>query len=374
MYCKLDAKAPMARGLPFISIGWRRTDLCWQEIKRHHFHLSMDSFISGSTNLCVYFLVSNNVAGFPLAVLFAAVTIAAFLIGIYALFDAYRTAKKYNTQHNLIPADIKKKPWLAVFLSYILPGIGQFYNKQVLKGLAFIIGAIVLLLIDEVHYLFAVFSIPLYFFVVKDAFESAEKINGTNKKLLEQGSKSVRAFVIIMLLLHLLPFPEIIKAHLIKAYKFPSGSMIPSLLIGDHILIDKISKDFIKRGDIIVFKYPENPNKDFIKRVVGMGGDTIQSKDKIIYINGKPLQEPYVQYKDSAMRPGSIEPRDNFGPVIVPRDKYFVMGDNRDHSYDSRYWGYVPRENVKGRVFKIYWSWDFVNREVRWERIGMTIK
>jgi signal peptidase I len=336
--------------------------------------ISLWILLSAAALTCgVYFFVSDNVAGFPLAVLFVAVTIATFLIGIYALFDAYRMANKYNTQHNLIPAGIKKKPWLAVFLSYTFPGIGQFYNKQILKGLAFIIGTIVLLLIDRIHYLFAVFLIPLYFFVIKDAFESAEKINGTNEKLLEQGSKSVRAFVIIVLLLHLVPFPEIIKVHFIKAYKFPSGSMIPSLLIGDHILIDKTSKDSIKRGDIIVFKYPENPNKDFIKRVVAVEGDVVELRDKVIYINGKQTYEPYAQHTDNSIRPMGVEPRDNFGPITIPPNKFFVMGDNRDQSYDSRYWGYVPQENVKGRVFKIYWSWDSVNREVRWERIGKPI-
>ena len=166
-----------------------------------------------------------------------------FIFGIYVLFNAHKVAKKYNAKHDLtLETDIKKKPWLAVFLSYILPGIGQFYNKQVLKGLAFIIGIIVLWSIEEIHYLFSLLLIPLYFFSFKDAFESAERINGTNKKLMAQGSRSVRTFVIIMLLLDLLPFPAIVKTHFIQAFKFPSGSMMPTLLIGDHFLVKKLAK------------------------------------------------------------------------------------------------------------------------------------
>ncbi|MBI4823250.1 MAG: signal peptidase I [Nitrospirae bacterium] len=172
-----------------------------------------------------------------------------------------------------------------------------------------------------------------------------------------------------------------IRAYFVQAFKIPTGSMIPTLLVGDHILVNKIiygvklpfsDKHILvikkpKKGDIIVFKYPEDPKRDFIKRVIATEGDVIESKNKVIYVNGKLVQESYVQHADTTTRPAGIEPRDNFGPLIVPKDRYFVMGDNRDQSYDSRFWGYVEFKDIKGKAFIIYWSWD---REKKLPRFG----
>ncbi len=179
----------------------------------------------------------------------------------------------------------------------------------------------------------------------------------------------------------------VIRAYVVQAFKIPSGSMIPTLLIGDHILVSKFiygtkipfsDKRVLplakpERGDIVVFKYPEDPNKDFIKRVVGVEGDIIEEKNKVVYVNGKPLSEPYIQHTDAAVRVGSLEPRDNFGPILVPKDKLFVMGDNRDQSYDSRYWGYVDMKELRGKAFIIYWSWDSVKSFPRFGRMGKLI-
>jgi len=198
----------------------------------------------------------------------------------------------------------------------------------------------------------------------------------TNKKKIiwEYAKAIITALILAML----------IRTYIIQAFKIPSGSMIPTLLVGDHILVNKFLygtkipfKDkrvlmFKKpeRGDIIVFKYPENPSKDFIKRVVAIEGDVIESKNKMVHVNGNKVNEPYAQHTDSSMRPMGIEPRDNFGPVIVPKNKYFVMGDNRDQSYDSRYWGYVDIKDVKGKALILYWSWDSEKSWVRFGRIG----
>jgi signal peptidase I len=179
----------------------------------------------------------------------------------------------------------------------------------------------------------------------------------------------------------------IIRAYIIQAFKIPSGSMIPTLLIGDHILVNKFiygtkipltdKKILIWRspeqGDIIVFKYPENPKKDFIKRVIATGGDVVEEKNKIVYVNGKALVEPFAHHFDRSVRPGGNDPRDNFGPVVVPKDKFFVMGDNRDQSYDSRYWGFVDRKDIRGKALMIYWSWDPDNW-LRFNRIGRLIR
>src|SRR5690606_9592121 len=116
----------------------------------------------------------------------------------------------------------------------------------------------------------------------------------------------------------------------------------------------------IRRGDILVFKYPEEPDRDFIKRVIGLPGETLELRNKKVYINGKPLDEPYVHFLFPAAEPGSdvtsFDVRENYGPVTVPPDHYFMMGDNRDNSQDSRYWGFMPRDYVKGKALFVYFS------------------
>ena len=175
-----------------------------------------------------------------------------------------------------------------------------------------------------------------------------------------------------------------IRTFVIQAYKIPSGSMKPTLLIGDHILVSKfnygvklplIRSTLIpvgthKRGDIVVFIYPEDRSKDFIKRLIGLPGDTIEIRDKQIILNGLPWSDSHGVNVDSLIIPGSVQPRDNFGPVTVPEGALFVMGDNRDESYDSRFWGFVPMKDVMGKALIIYWSWNHEDHGVRWNRIG----
>jgi signal peptidase I len=175
-----------------------------------------------------------------------------------------------------------------------------------------------------------------------------------------------------------------IRTFVIQAYKIPSGSMKPTLLIGDHILVSKfnygiklplIRSTLIpigtpKRGDIIVFIYPEDRSKDFIKRLVGLPGDTIEIRNKNILLNGLSWNDTHGVHVDSLIIPGSVQPRDNFGPVTVPEGSLFVMGDNRDESYDSRFWGFVPMKDVLGKALVIYWSWNQEKNNVRLGRIG----
>jgi signal peptidase I len=185
----------------------------------------------------------------------------------------------------------------------------------------------------------------------------------------------------------------VIRTFAMQAFKIPSGSMLSTLQIGDHILVNKVLlgtpvdipftninlfhmpglRD-AKRGDIIVFKYPEDPNRDFIKRVIAVGGDVVESRDKAVYVNGERLTEPYAQHVDEAVRPRGMDKRDNFGPVEVPKGMVFVMGDNRDQSYDSRFWGFVDRKQIKGKATIIYWSWDSDKTWVRFNRIGRLVK
>ncbi len=179
-----------------------------------------------------------------------------------------------------------------------------------------------------------------------------------------------------------------IRTFIVQAFKIPSGSMKETLKIGDHILVNKflygVKIPFLrttiidvtnpKRLDIVVFKFPEDPKKDFIKRVIGVEGDIIEIHNKKVYINNEPIKDTYGQFTDPYEFPANYQPRDNFGPVKVPPHSIFVMGDNRDHSYDSRWWGFVDLKAVEGKAMIIYWSWDGDNFGVRWNRIGKILK
>ncbi|MCL5806944.1 MAG: signal peptidase I [Deltaproteobacteria bacterium] len=197
----------------------------------------------------------------------------------------------------------------------------------------------------------------------------------------KQKSK-LREYIEAILLAIVIAF--FIRTFVIQAYKIPSGSMKPTLQIGDHILVSKfnygVKLPFLrstlipigtpKRGDILVFIYPEDRSKDFIKRLIGLPGDTIEIRNKKILLNGLPLNDAYGVYVDNLIIPASVQPRDNFGPVTVPAESIFVMGDNRDESYDSRFWGFVKMQDVLGKALIIYWSWNQEDTWVRWGRIG----
>ena len=181
-----------------------------------------------------------------------------------------------------------------------------------------------------------------------------------------------------------------IRTFVVQAFKIPTGSMEENLLIGDHLLVNKfifgptetrferalLPVGTLARGNVIVFKYPEEPERDFIKRVIGLPGETVEVRDKKVYVNGQPLDEPYVHF----LRPTSAESafhevtsfdvRERYGPVTVPPNQFFVMGDNRDNSQDSRYWGFVKRDKIKGKAFLIYWSWDSDQHWLRWRRLA----
>ena len=172
-----------------------------------------------------------------------------------------------------------------------------------------------------------------------------------------------------------------IRTFIVQAFKIPSGSMKETLKIGDHILVNKFifgpripytdlrifSFTKPKRGDVIVFLEPTDKKKDFIKRVIGLPGETLEVKDRQVYINGETLEE--VGYVNHLKRPFH-SPLDKYGPIEIPENSYFMMGDNRENSSDSRVWGTLPFELIKGKAFMIYWSWDGPNRRVRWKRIG----
>ena len=207
----------------------------------------------------------------------------------------------------------------------------------------------------------------------------------------EQAPKSglrenIEAIVIAILL------ALVIRTFIVQAFKIPSGSMLPTLQIGDHILVSKfiygVKMPFTgstvipisdpKPNDIVVFQFPKNPELDYIKRVIAVGGDIVEIKDKKISINGKPFTDTHGVYQDNLILPAATAPRDNFGPTTVPAGKLFVMGDNRDNSFDGRFWGFVDLNAVRGKAWAIYWSWDVQQplfslkrlRSIRWNRLG----
>ena len=206
---------------------------------------------------------------------------------------------------------------------------------------------------------------------------------GKRKSLVREYTEAIIIAVLLAL---------VIRAFVVQAFKIPSGSMKPTLLIGDHILVNKftygikipiLEKELIhfrdpRRQDIVVFRYPVDESKDFIKRVIGLPGESVKIHDKIVYVNGEPLDEPYAVHSDGKVLPAVAGPRDNMPAVVVPPGNLFVMGDNRDESYDSRFWKFVKISELKGKAFIIYWSWnsegDFTWKPsesyVRWNRIG----
>ncbi len=191
-----------------------------------------------------------------------------------------------------------------------------------------------------------------------------------------------------------------IRSFIVQAFTIPSGSMLQTLQIGDYLLVNKfiygirlpfafketnpqgtswwsrhslvLGPELIhvqdpQRGDIIVFEYPADPSIHYIKRVIGVPGDTVEVRNKVLYLNGQPQTEPYVQLVRGYPGPG-----DDFGPVTVPEGKYFCMGDNRDESYDSRFWGFVDRSAIVGKAWIFYWSMDGIS-SIRWDRIGRSV-
>jgi len=213
-----------------------------------------------------------------------------------------------------------------------------------------------------------------------DSIKTPEKAKSVTRETAE-------AFLIALLL------ALFIRTFIIQAFKIPSESMMKTLLVGDHIIVSKFSygihipneiplldiklfDDIIlfpeipERGDVIVFKYPKDEKKDFIKRVIGTPGDLLEIRNQKVYINNKLIDEPYTWHQDAN---GNMPKRDNIAPLLIPPGMLFMMGDNRENSQDSRFWGFLDARKVKGKAQNIYWSWDSKGGSVRTERFGKSI-
>ena len=197
------------------------------------------------------------------------------------------------------------------------------------------------------------------------------------------GKKSIFREMMEALLVALI-LALVIRTFIVQAFKIPSGSMLETLQIGDHLLVNKFlyglkwpfSDNYViqgtdpARGDIVVFRYPNNKEIDYIKRIVGLPGDTIEIRNKQLIRNGQAAQENYIRHSQPAL---IVPVRDNYGPVTVPPGKYFMMGDNRDDSQDSRFWGFVDRGDLHGKAWRIYWSSGGLGN-VRWSRFGKSVE
>lgn len=268
------------------------------------------------------------------------------------------------------------KPLLSAVLSFLMPGLGQYRNGQLLKGIIFYVcymTAFFILyffnLFHTFHGLIIVFilAIGLYFFIIGDAFYYALKNKSKNQVL---GRKW--PIYVILILLHLFissRYKDYINSNFITAHKVPTSSMEPTLMVGDYLITDYryYKSNPVKPNDVVIIRFPRDPKRKFIERCIAVGGQVLEIRDKSVFIDGKLFPDSQkTQFIDSEIIPKDIiDPeiypkdignRDNYGPIIVPQDHCFVLGDNRDNSYDSRYWGFVPIESVIAKPLYIYWA------------------
>jgi len=268
-----------------------------------------------------------------------------------------------------------KEPLLAVMLSTFLTGMGQVYSGKVSRGIAFffipLLSAIFLMLylinpITPINiFVLAPVAILIIFgiWIIFDAYHCAKSYNLTNnlERKISGGKKALLIVGIIFFAFIFNPcqivaqsIASYIKSNVVQAYKFPSGSMEPTIQKQDRLLADKAiyKKSKPQRGDLVVFTYPPDPKKQFVKRLIAYGGETVEIKDGHIYINGQPCA-------DAKIKDRYYYNKGDYGqankPVVVPEEAYYILGDNSASSMDSRYWGFVPNKNVSGKIYKIYW-------------------
>jgi signal peptidase I len=291
--------------------------------------------------------------------------------------------------------EAKRKPWLGGLFSAIIPGLGHLYSGQARKGIKLWLMTFAVGLLAYALVLFGALFEPwigvlgllawllVWLYVLLDAVKIARQANPYRLKRYNQWY----VYVGIIALPWVLAFG--LRTFIVQAFKIPSGSMIPTLQIGDHIFVNKMAygirvgmlpEPYLvqfgkpQRGDVVVFIFPEDRTKEFIQRVIGIAGDTVEIRGKKISINGKQVDDPHAHFEVDAAQNISPVSLDDFGPIRVPGNHLFVMGDNRNRSYDSRFWGFVNLDDVKAKAFLIYWSWDGGDRWVRSERVLSLIR
>ncbi|MCD6594197.1 signal peptidase I [bacterium] len=269
----------------------------------------------------------------------------------------------------------RRKPIIALLLSWGAPGLGQVYNGQLKKGiilfLAFIVTSILFLATSLVYefqgmIIGLLISIAFLLYIWGDALWNAHR----RKEFKLKSYNKWYIYVVIIVSIYLFNSILISCSHtFIKTYIMPSASMQPTLLPGDFLIADMsyYKKHEPKAGDLVIFSNPKNDSVDIIKRIVGVEGQKIGILEKQLSVDDMQIEEPWAIHNDTRIIPRSFSPRDNFGPVIVPAGSVFVMGDNRDRSEDSRFFGFVDKKRIKGKPLYIYFSKDM-------NRIGLELQ
>ena len=263
----------------------------------------------------------------------------------------------------------KRKPIFAFLLSLVTPGLGQIYNGQFKKGISYLVGFLLVYFVFS-FLLFYFYGMILYLiiilgcfiFIFVDALRTANKLKAIP---LEPFNKWY-IYLIILLISNAAVVPLLrwtVKNNIVRAYKIPSSGMEPAVLVGDRLIADMRSYKSQKprRGDIVIFQLPKDPSKYLIKRVIGMESEKVEIVSNKIYIDDKLLDDPWGHFTKDYLA------IDTFGPVVVPEGSLFVLGDNRNNSQDSRYWGFVNVEKVRGKGLYLYWA---KNKS----RIGMKLR
>jgi signal peptidase I len=279
----------------------------------------------------------------------------------------------------------KRRWWVTALLTMAQPGLGQIYNGQPLKGTVISLVVIVLMLPASVlllkhlsvymFWVLFIFGLATLAAVMADAIAFAKKA-GNSYRLRPYNRLFVYLGIFVAFSLLREADVWLVKTYIVQAFRIPAASMAPTLLDGDHILVDKLhgSKRYPRRGDVVVFEHPADSTKEFVKRVEGVAGDVLEIRDKDLYLNGTLMKSEHSVYLDDKVMTPEMARRDNFGPTTVPVDSVFVLGDNRDRSLDSRFFGFVEKDKIRGLARCVYFSWDQESSSVRWDRIGKEIR
>jgi signal peptidase I len=270
----------------------------------------------------------------------------------------------------------RRSPGLAVVLSIVTPGLGQVYNGQLRRGvILFVMWALLTVLAIAVLFhnfygmlIGAALSLGFPLFICVEAVYCARRLGQIILKRYNRWYVYILIIVAVNFIMYPL-FSTTKNNHLYKTYKIPSSAMKPTLNVGDHLMADmkRYKSKELNRADIIVFEYPKDPSKAFIKRIISLPGEKIEIIGRKIYIDGKLFEDKYGYYETRKESWGIPAGKCKYCSVTVPDEHYFVLGDNRDNSQDSRYWGFVPLESIRGKALYIYWAKDI-------SRIGMGIE
>lgn len=284
-----------------------------------------------------------------------------------------------------------RSPIKAFLFSLLCPGLGQQYAGDLTRGIALYVALIVLSWVSAILFMLigsrisiVLFAVPVagFLFIAYDAYKCASK-QPLDYKMRWYNRKGIYLGVLLLLLITVNPFMDfIVGRNVVRAYMVHTASMVPALLEHDLLLANKLAYKVSSpsRGDIVLILFGKGRRSGVTKviddelllRVVALPGETVEIKGNEVLVNGAKLDEPYARYESSLVYSGSGE--NAFATQKVPENSYFVLGDNRNHSLDSRVFGFIDRERLGGKITKVFWSWNLEEKKIKWERTGMGIR